>query len=155
MRLAEVLSWGEPCSSDCRLHFTEKGRASEIEREVGELEEVTVGVEVLEMKRCYSWRTNRSAVIVPVWVDYVNIGFLWPLQMANITLPSICKGLECPVFFGSSETRACETLQLWEREFSVIYIFMTFLTSITFIPGCMEMGVLVMHSVLNTLNFIW
>ncbi len=49
MRLAEVLSWGEPCSSDRRLHFTEKGRASEIEREVGELEEVTVGVEVLEM----------------------------------------------------------------------------------------------------------
>jgi len=51
MRLAEVLSLGEPCSSDCRLLFTDKGRASEMEKEVGELEEVT---EELEMKRCYS-----------------------------------------------------------------------------------------------------
>lgn len=159
MRLAEVLSWGEPCSSDCRLHFTEKGRASEIEREVGELEEVTVGVEVLEMKRCYSWRTNRSAVIVPVWVDYVNIGFFVASSVgkqANIIFHLQRTGMSCIFWIlFSSETRTRETLQLWEREFSVIYIFMTFLTSITFIPGWMEMGVLVMHSVLNTLNFIW
>lgn len=35
----------------------------------------------------------------------------------------------------SAESRTCETSQLWEREFSVIYIFMTFLTLLVFNSG--------------------
>lgn len=61
--------------------------------------------------------------------------------------------MECPVFCWillSCETRTFETSQLWEREFSVIYIFMTFLTSLIFIPGWMEMGVIRVLVALST-----